>query len=228
MKRFLIVLLLASLAISTGKAFSETPTDATKKTAEQILTISKAVKDYKKKHGRLPGDKDKDGVIGTGDMTKLLSVGTSASADDETAIFWQELRKSGGLESLNFIEKGGIEYPQAAFEGTYFVVGFFNGAKETLRFANKPLHGHVLVLVRDTTSPSEDMEFPLKGKEALDIDEDLDDGNPASRLVRGYGECVQWTVSSEVRRRGPRKPSSYKYYPYENEKNCGLVVKITD
>lgn len=232
MRKWLFTFLFVTFAASaTANASSELATETTKQTAEQILTISNAVKDYKKKHGRLPGDKDKDGVIGTGDITKLLNVGTGASPSDETAIFWQELRKNGGLESFNFTKKGEIEYPQAAFEGTYFIVGFFNGSKETLQFTNKPLRGHVLVLVRDTTSPHEDMEFPVTGKEASDIDDDLDDGDPASRLVRGYGECVAWTQQGGVvRRLGPRNPEppKYKYFPPYSERSCGLIVKISD
>lgn len=231
MKWLFTLLFVIFAATATANASGELTTETTKQTAEQILTISNTVKDYKKKFGHLPGDKDKDGVIGTGDITKLFNVGTSASPSDETAIFWQELRKNGGLKSFNFIKKGEIEYPQAAIAGTYFIVGFFNGAKETLQFTNKPLRGHVLVLVRDKTSPNEDMEFPVTGKETSDIDEDLDDGDPASQLVRGYGECVAWTQKgSDVRRLGPRihEPPKYKYLPPYSERSCGLIVKISD
>ncbi len=224
-------MLFATLATSaTAHASTELVAEKTKQTAEQILTISNAVKDYKKKYNRLPGDKNQDGMIGTGEIAKQLNATQDLSTNNETVLFWQELSKEGYLKNFQFMKKHGAEYPKAAIQGAYFTAGFINGSQDTIRFTNRSLRGNALFVASDKGTSNDEMTFSMTTKEASDIDEDLDDGNPAYRLVRGYGECVEWTVKTEVRRlNGQRfKTPKFRYKGDDLKKNCGIVVVISE
>ncbi|MDI1226080.1 MAG: hypothetical protein PSY14_00145 [bacterium] len=186
---------------------------------EQLGSISSAIYTYKKKHGHLPGDINKDGIIGAKDFAGRFLPASSANLNDETVLFWRDLESEEGWKSPS---DGNIPYPEARLKQTYFIVGYID---DTISppFLSHPMKGNAIIWVSEAALDGGEKHqlksFPLTSRMARYTDRKMDDGNPITGYIRAYGDCVEWYEQQN---------SSSSDEPQDGAYNCGIVYKIFD
>lgn len=181
-------------------------------TTEQVMhVVLQGVHDFKKKHGRLPGDINKDGIIGRSNFSDTLLPLPGETEDDEAQLFWKEL-------ALPLPVKGDIPYPQSALRDTYFLAGYLDG--KPMSEGGATIKGNVIVWTGKfyTEGPRKgERLYPLRPEHAAYAERKLEftEVNPKDGWVQSYGspDCFAADGGYNLNNTG---------------KSCGLIFIISD
>lgn len=181
-------------------------------TTEQVMhVVLQGVRDFRKKHGRLPGDINDDGIIGRSNFSDTLLPLYGGTEDDEARLFWKEL-------ALPLPITGDISYPQPALRDTYFLAGYLDG--KPLSEGGATIKGNVIVWTGKfyTDGPRKgERLYPLRPEHAAYAERKLEskEVDPHNGWVQAYGSADCFAADGG--------------YNFKNTaKSCGLIFLISE
>lgn len=144
---------------------------------EHLLRIVSAVDSFKKKNGNLPGDLNKDGLIGQDDFGQYALGRKDPRKDEESNAFWSELKNEG------FFDPSNNAYHILPASRSIIVPSHSDGMGDWPK-------GNVLLWMSrnnmDLSYPYGNETYPLTREQAEYVDRKLDDGNLGKGFVQAY------------------------------------------
>lgn len=174
------------------------------------FVVLSGVNDFRKKHGRLPGDLNKDGIIGRRDFGETLLPLPSETEEDEARLFWKELALEPQVEGDNL-------YPLNLLD-TYLIAGYLDG--KPLSLGGATIQGNVLVWTGKLYPAGSSLgkrRYPLRPEDAAYAERKMEvkEVGPKAGSVQAYGSADCFTADGG--------------YNLDNTgKSCGLIIRIFD